>query len=269
MIVFLVTKLVLNAEPTKEAQPLVREMGLDCNFITTYQVRFDSITSCSRLDFSRYQFIKRFRNSHRHGGCRASCKFAGLDAQCGVTAARVYTLEKFSLCRNGTVNYSLSLAGIMGLRNMGRQEHYNRLWARQAPRPNYIFSKGRFTDEERVRLQGITDQGKTYFGNPSPPLLLSPAVMRDARREARRAGRSVNNAFRFVKHLGQGGQGMVSLWEYRPCRGQTHLFVLKVPTSTTTGNGPDAPEVPDTEAIRKESVTTNVGSRPPTETDKK
>jgi hypothetical protein len=81
-----------------------------------------------------------------------------------------------------------------------------------------------------------------------------------ARQEVGRAGQIMNNTFRFIRYLGNGGQGMVSLWEYRPGPRQVHRLVLKVSTVTKLGPGPNPKQVPDTAQVEREKDFMTVSS---------
>lgn len=161
-----------------------------------------------------------------------------------------YTQHKFSLYRNGDTNFRRSLGNLRELRQAGQADLWDRMRARQIPRGSY---RGIFRDADRVALQDIADQRQLYFGVAlrRPPRISRPS-MDTARGEVRRAGQIMNNTFRFIRYLGHGGQGMVSLWEYRPGPRQVHRFVLKVSTATKPGPEPNDPEVADTDGVEKE-----------------
>lgn len=69
-----------------------------------------------------------------------------------------------------------------------------------------------------------------------------------------------NNIFRFVKYLGHGGMGLVTLWEYRPPGGhQVRRLVLKISTRSKPGQQPGDPPVANTTALKREKTILTVG----------
>ncbi|KUI57802.1 hypothetical protein VP1G_05087 [Cytospora mali] len=161
-----------------------------------------------------------------------------------LVATQKYSQLKFSFYRNGNWDYTLSWQYIQGLRDSGMSDLYDRVMVKPIPKGNY---RGIFRDAERVILQDIADDNVEYLGRPRPrprPQAGMRAAMGDAaisaaRRQVRLAGRKMSKAFRFIKFLGNGGQGMVTLWEYRSLRGPVHRLVLKVSTASKPNPDPN------------------------------
>ncbi|KUI66988.1 hypothetical protein VM1G_02307 [Cytospora mali] len=151
-----------------------------------------------------------------------------------------YSQLKFSFYRNGNWDYTLSWQYIQGLRDSGMSDLYDRVMARPIPKGNY---RGIFGDAERVILQDIADDNVEYLGRPRPRAgvraAMTDAAISAARRQVRLAGRKMSKVFRFIKFLGNGGQGMVTLWEYRSLRGPVHRLVLKVSTASKPNPDPN------------------------------
>ncbi|ROV92956.1 hypothetical protein VMCG_09010 [Cytospora schulzeri] len=122
-----------------------------------------------------------------------------------VVQEQKYDQLKFSLYRNGDPNFRWSLGSMWRFKQRGDRELWDRMQARDIPRPTY---RGVFKEVDRVSLQAIATRMKRYFDAPRQLLMLSPTRMDDARREVRRAGQIMNNTFRFIKYLGSGGNGM-------------------------------------------------------------
>lgn len=179
----------------------------------------------------------------------ADANFSPLDyALYDLFVERNYGLEKFSLYRNGDPNFGRSLDEIMALRDAGQPDLWDRIVARN---PSHDFN-ARFTDAQRVNLQRLADVAQERWGRPGPPRPLRRSRIKNARLEVRRAGQMMDSAFRFIKHLGTGGQGMASLWEYRSGPRQLHRLVLKVSNASIPGPEASSPEVPDTTELQRE-----------------
>lgn len=112
-----------------------------------------------------------------------------------------------------------------------------------------------------MNLQLIVDgQVKTFDVLPKPPPMI-PEERKSAQREHSRAGRMMNKTtFRFIKNLGQGGMGLVTLWEYRqPGRRQVRRLVLKISIQSMPGNKPKDARVAVTDTIKREKAFITVG----------
>lgn len=171
---------------------------------------------------------------------------------------QLYCQQKFSLYRNGNQDYLRSIGYIRALRRAGQPAQWDRMVARMAPRANY---QGIFRDADRVNLQLIANGQVADFSGLRILRPLSPDDRQNARREVSRAGRMMNdNTFRFIKYLGHGGMGLVTLWEYRqPGRRQVRRLVMKISTDSRPGSQPGAPPVAVTDDIQKEKTFMTVG----------
>lgn len=171
---------------------------------------------------------------------------------------QLYFQQKFSMYRNGDVNHLRSLGHIRALRRAGQPAHWDRMVARRVPRANY---QGIFTDGERLNLQHAANVQAADFDDPRAMRPLSRDDRANARREVSRAGQMMNdNMFRFIKYLGHGGMGLVTLWEYRqPGRRQVRRLVLKISTDSRPGPQPGPSRVAVTDDIQWEKTFMTVG----------
>ncbi|KAL1856315.1 hypothetical protein Daus18300_010800 [Diaporthe australafricana] len=129
----------------------------------------------------------------------------------------LFQQEKFSRYRNGDASYTKSLLDIEAEYRNGITAHANRILARRIPRANYT---GTFTSADQRRLQARADhvagvnRNNRRYGNPAPPNMnLNAQRTATGRTMFGRATALMpaRNHFTFVKILGAGGNGMVTL----------------------------------------------------------
>ena len=146
-----------------------------------------------------------------------------------IVTEQKYTNERFSLYRNGRYAFKKTMDDIISLKDRGRPEIYDKVMNRRVPRNSY---RGIFTTEDRAELKALADQQQEFHGEKRRYRPMPDLEKRDIRVAFSGAARLLNNKFRFVRYLAAGGQGMVSLWEYRPGRGKLYRLVMKVAKET-------------------------------------
>lgn len=145
-------------------------------------------------------------------------------------AYQAYCEDKFHLYRNGEAGAETGFRIILARAAAGDADaiaRRNRILARALLLPR--LGNLPFNLFHRFRLRAIAAGRR----NPFRGLTLSPIKRPDA--DAREAGKEqLNNfrdllrtTFRFVKCLGWGGNGVLTLWRYKPSSGQTHHVVMK------------------------------------------
>lgn len=174
-------------------------------------------------------------------------------AQSELLLLQKYMQEKFSRYRNGDRTFRKPLRELQQDFANGNTRHYDAIRARNVPRANYT---GTFTDAEQRHLQARADfllgRTNTRYGNPNPqPMVLADAVQRATGRtmfSRATALMPARNHFTFVKILGAGGFGLVTLWKWTPggdpqAPGQD--VVLKVSTAATPAGQPNPASIRD------------------------
>lgn len=146
--------------------------------------------------------------------------------------------DKFHRYRNGLPRSDVDFGTIIAqinARDVAAAAHLAGLLALPLPGlGNFQFTQG-----HRDRLRAIAARRRRPLQGLGPPPL------RRLGRDSREAIKDqLNNVrallgptFRFVKCLGWGGGGVITLWRYKPPRGQEHGVVMKQPASVSLGPG--------------------------------
>lgn len=147
-----------------------------------------------------------------------------------LTEIQAYCQDKFHLYRNGLPGAGDTLGTILvGVRNgdPAAVARWARITARFAtiPRPGNF----RFILWHRARLRAMATARRTPFrGRELPPIPRPDENIQEA------IGGQLNNfrdllrsSFRYVKCVGWGRDGVLTLWRYQPSRGQEFRVVMK------------------------------------------
>lgn len=155
---------------------------------------------------------------------------------------QAYCQDKFHLYRNGITGFSDSLRTIYDGHIAGIAAHtarWNNILARRntIPRAGYF----RFILWHRARLGAIAAANRIpYRGWEQPPIPRPDDETQEPIKEQLNNFRELlRSTLRFVKCVGWGRDGVLTLWRYRPSRGREHLVVLK--QSAIGGRPPGRP----------------------------
>lgn len=175
---------------------------------------------------------------------------------------QAYAQDKFHLYRNGLPGATLDISSIRrGMRdgNPVAIARWNQIIARTntLPRPgNFQFTQG-----HRQRLGALAAARRIRFrGWRIPPI---PRPSDDAQvaitNQLNNFRNLLRSTMRYIKCLGWGGEGVLTLWRYQPSTGQSYLVVLK---QTANGNGTRSDTRPRlfTGAILRERTTHTVSA---------
>lgn len=185
-----------------------------------------------------------------------------------LTLQQAYCQDKFHLYRNGLPGAKDDLRGILAKARNGdaaavaRRANINARF-NTLPRLGYF----RFILYHRARLGAIAEARRVPFRERT----LSPTPRPDADTQEE-VKDQLNNfrgllrtTLRYVKCLGWGRDGVITLWRYRPTRGQDHRVVMKQSARVVQlGRRQEARPVLDTRNILDEkSVMTVSGNFSP------
>lgn len=151
-----------------------------------------------------------------------------------------YAQHKFHYYRNGIDGFQATFRDIVEGNQNGDPEYvqrWNDILLRIAALPGMpagvvpAAARFQFTVNHRDRLKGIASPARDEFKD-----LQAPIGTRELQREARvavqeeytNAYKLMRSSFRYIKCLGWGGDGIVSLWRYSPGPGQEHSVVMKM-----------------------------------------
>lgn len=148
-----------------------------------------------------------------------------------------YFQHRFHYYRNGLPDYQTSLQDI----KTGTTPQLIQRWAditqRIASLPgqpgaaNPPAANFNFTNNHRDRLRNLAVPNRRPF-NTVQPQIGTTDVTREMRQvledEYTKAYRLMRASFRYIKCLGWGGDGIVSLWKFSPEPGQEHTVVMKM-----------------------------------------
>lgn len=164
-------------------------------------------------------------------------------AQDALELEQAYCQHKFHYYRNGLDGYHVSLqeihAGAVAgnAHAIARWADIQNRWLHHLPRVGAIYG---FTQAHSARLNAVAvpirQPFQTWRGRP-------PALRRPGAKDQAEVKKNLNNfrnllrsTFSYIKCLGWGGEGVVSLWRYRPSRGAEHRVVMKA--SVRRGRSP-------------------------------
>lgn len=151
-----------------------------------------------------------------------------------------YFQHRFHYYRNGLPNYQDSRDHIIEQSNLLVQEYQQRLadinqriaslpgqpGAANPPAGNFNF-----TTNHRDRLRNLAVPNREPLRTVQPQIGTTD-VTREMRQvvedEYTKAYRLMRASFRYIKCLGWGGDGIVSLWKYSPEPAQGHMVVMKM-----------------------------------------
>lgn len=179
-----------------------------------------------------------------------------------LTLQQAFCQDKFHLYRNGLSGANDDLKGIIEkarTRDAAALARLANIVARYntLPRPGYF----RFILYHRARLGAIAAAKREPFRERT----LSPIPRPDA--DTRGEVKDQLNNFRallrttlrYVKCLGWGRDGVITLWRYRPTRGQDHRVVLKQSARVVQrGRRQEAKPILDTRNILNEKIVMTV-----------
>lgn len=176
---------------------------------------------------------------------------------------QAYFQDKFHLYRNGRRGVKDTLRAIYARANAGDAaaiRRRNNINARLGtlPRPGNF----QFRSRHRDRLGAIAFDKRKPFRDKIPNAMRQPGA------DAQEAGKEqLNNfrnllrtTFRYIKCLGAGTDGVLTLWRYQPSRGQTHHVVMKQSARGHRRRG--ARPTLDVERILREKDMTTVSTNP-------
>lgn len=176
---------------------------------------------------------------------------------------QAYFQDKFHRYRNGRrgVNDTLRLINTRAdAGDAAAIRRRNNINARRGtlPRPGNF----QFNFWQRDRIRAIAFNKRKPFRDETPNAMRNPGA------DAQEAGKEqLNNfrnllrtTFRYIKCLGAGTDGVLTLWRYQPSRGQTHHVVMK--QSARGHRLPGARPTLDVERILREKDMTTVSTIP-------
>lgn len=147
-----------------------------------------------------------------------------------LTLIQAYCQDKFHLYRNGLPGSSDSFRTIHDghvARNAAHTARWNNIQGRinTIPRAGYF----RFILWHRVRLGAIAAANRIFYRGWDRPSIPRPddEIQEPIREQLNNFRELLRSTLRFVKCVGWGRDGVVTLWRYRPSRGREHLVVLK------------------------------------------
>lgn len=147
-----------------------------------------------------------------------------------LTLRQAFCQDKFHLYRNGLSGADDDLGGIIEKAKVGDPAALARLANIVAryntlPRPGYF----RFTLWHRARLGAIAAARRVPFRERtlSPPPRPDADTQEEVKDQLNNFRGLLRSTLRYVKCLGWGRDGVITLWRYRPTRGQDHRVVLK------------------------------------------
>lgn len=155
------------------------------------------------------------------------------NAQGQLELEQAYCQHKFHYYRNGIYGYHISLEEIHAGAVAGSARAVARWADIQNRRLHHLPRVGAygFTQAHSARLNAVAvpsrQEFRTWRGRP-------PALPRPDAESQAEVKTNLNNfrsllrsTFRYIKCLGWGGEGIVSLWRYKPSRGAEHRVVMK------------------------------------------
>ncbi|KAI3392688.1 hypothetical protein diail_5288 [Diaporthe ilicicola] len=160
------------------------------------------------------------------------------NSQGSLLQTQAWLQDKYHYYRNGTSAYQDFYDDLVVAANQGHQGAAQRVAdvanrrANQLPRlANYVFN-----DWDRGRLYGVAWRKRSWFQAGQPIGMREAPLEHEAREvvraEFRRAAQLMTSSFRYIKNLGYGPNGIMSLWRYQaPGAQDSHHFVMKMSTS--------------------------------------
>lgn len=155
---------------------------------------------------------------------------------------QAYCQHKFHYYRNGLPNFQATFNEIAEGDTAGVPEYVQR-WADIGRRAltipglpgvvNPPAASFNFTVNHRDRLRNVAFPSRRPFRNTVAPLGTAPMgseAQEAVQVEYTNAYKLMRSSFRYIKCLGWGGDGIVSLWRYSPGPGQEHSVVMKMST---------------------------------------
>lgn len=159
-----------------------------------------------------------------------------------VISQQAYCQHKFHYYRNGLPNFQATYNEIADGDTAG-DPHYVPRWAdiqrRALALPglpgvvNPPAASFNFTVAHRNRLRNVAFPNRHPFRNTVAPLGTAPLgseAQEAIQVEYTKGYKLMRSSFRYIKCLGWGGDGIVSLWRYSPGAGQEHSVVMKMST---------------------------------------
>lgn len=147
-----------------------------------------------------------------------------------LTLRQAFCQDKFHFYRNGLSGADDDLGGIIEkakVRDPAALARLANIVARYntLPRPGYF----RLTLWHRARLGAIAAARRVPFRERtlSPPPRPDADTREEVKDQLNNFRALLRTTLRYVKCLGWGRDGVITLWRYRPTRGQDHRVVLK------------------------------------------
>ncbi|KAL1856314.1 hypothetical protein Daus18300_010799 [Diaporthe australafricana] len=155
-------------------------------------------------------------------------------AQSGLLDTQAWLQDKFHYYRNGMPGRNDTHEDIRDDAAAGDAAAIQRLADIAARRAHQLPRAGNytFTDADRGRLKGVAVVNRGWYNTAVPPdrrQPIEPEARQVVRVEFRRAAQLLTSSFRYVKNLGYGHNGIMSLWRYQ-APGQDHHIVMKMST---------------------------------------
>lgn len=179
-----------------------------------------------------------------------------------LTLQQAFCQDKFHLYRNGLSGANDDLRGILARASAGnpaavaRRANINARF-NTIPRPGYF----RFTLWHRARLGAIAAAKREPFRERtlSPPPRPDADTREEVKDQLNNFRALLRTTLRYVKCLGWGRDGVITLWRYRPTRGQDHRVVLKQSARVVQrGRRQEARPILDTRNILDEKIVMTV-----------
>lgn len=148
-----------------------------------------------------------------------------------------YFQHRFHYYRNGLPNYQTSLGDIRAGTTPELMQRWADINQRIASLPgqpgaaNPPAGNFNFTTNHRDRLRNLAVPNRQPLRTVQPQIGTTD-VTREMRQvvedEYTKAHRLMRASFRYIKCLGWGGDGIVSLWKFSPEPAQEHMVVMKM-----------------------------------------
>jgi hypothetical protein len=190
------------------------------------------------------------------------------DVKIDMEETQGYYSHRFHRYRNGLPGHYMSWADIQHFARNGEpimiarcDDIMNRVAVLAPPGPQPPRPTFRFRTRDRARLRALAHRKRQPLRTLPPPAKgprLSPEVKTLVRQEYTRRYARMRSCFRYIKCLGWGGEGVVSLWKYSPGPRQEHMVVMKMTSQWTHVNLPVPKNVLDPTNIDKEKYMTSV-----------
>lgn len=156
-----------------------------------------------------------------------------IDAQNNLLWEQAYSQQKFHYYRNGIPGYHISLRNILIRANAGdaysvaRRADINNRSVNHLPRQAAYG----FTQAHSARLKAVAVPQRETFeslgGKAEAPVRPEADTQVDVKENLNNFRNLLRATFSYIKCLGWGGEGIVTLWRYRPSPDRARRVVMK------------------------------------------